>query len=146
MMTYYQQVTPLQSPFDLRPDETGRNTVVFNIQAMHEPTSRFVEEIAGYLNREELYDSSNDQCFEVKAFAGGRAGVPRKGLDNNYVRITKVFGPPPVSTQDKFGKYQVTVAQVMCAANKQVTAEKMAYKAYEMLDFSNMEVEPISYE
>ena len=143
-MTFYLQVMPWQTPYDFQPDATGRKTLVFNMQAIHEPTASFAEEISGYLNREELYSDTSEQMFGTKTLIAGKAGKFHGDIDDDYVRITKVFGQQPDSTHEQLGKYQRTVAQIMCSSEYQRNAEKMANKAYNMLSFSNQELEPIN--
>lgn len=131
MTTPYLGITPMQEPFDLGPDDSGRIMYAFNVVAMKRPSATFLREIVGILV------AAGVGVENVSIFASSRAVIPDGAAPNApaaILHIKATGGTGPVGTHnDGAGAYRRPGAQILVYATSTPAAEAMSHAAYNAL-------------
>lgn len=122
-MTAYLSIGPLQEPFDLGLDESGRRVqFAFNVIALKRSSATFQQEIVGLLVAAGLGVAGST------IIASSAAKVPTTGP---YILITATGGTSPVGTHnDGAAAYRRPGAQIIAAAEKSADAAALAEAAF----------------
>lgn len=130
MSTWYREIAVLQEPFDMGPDERGRQRVGFNVLAVKRPSATFPEELITLLVA---------AAVGTKATASGNiflsTGVSLPAGDGPYLSIIETGGTAPLRTQNAVATpaYQRPSAQIVVRAATYTAARTMARAAYNAL-------------
>lgn len=126
-MTQYLGIDPVQVPFDLGLDDAGRSMVVFNVNAMCEHTTTFLEEIASVLV------DAGVGTLGVNIFATSDATIPSG--NGPYLSIIETPGAPPlhIHNQRVPAGLEQPAAQIVVRSNNYGPARTMAWAAYSAL-------------
>lgn len=125
-MTFFLQVEPLQSPFDLGPDEQGWNRVVFNVFTERDPSSTFIEELVAVL------EAASVGTFEQDIFASSAVALPER--DGPYLTIVETGGAGGRRTQNaKAPSSERATAQIIARGKTYEAARTLARAAYDAL-------------
>ena len=123
-MTKFLSIQPIQEPFDLGQDQSGRSQIVFNVNAFCEATEEFLEEAAQVL-LDAAVGTLNDDVF-----VGSRPTMPTG--NGPYLSLLETGGLPPAHTQSQVSPpaYQRPSAQVVVRGRSYQAARAMAREAY----------------
>lgn len=125
-MSLYQEIEPLQEPFDLGKDDKGRQRVVFNIRVMKTASDTFVEELVKVLV------DAGVGVFNTNIFASTAVSLPTD--DQTYLLIVETGGTTPGRIQNQIAPaYPRPTAKITVRATKYVDARTMARAAYDAL-------------
>lgn len=124
-MTWYREVNPVQEPFDLGLDASGRARVVFNIMVVKRASTTFLEEIR------KILVNAGVAVFGTDLFETSKSNIPEG--DGPYLSITETGGTAPERTQNVIGAYPQPSAQIVARATNYEDALAMAWAAYNAL-------------
>ena len=131
MTAQFLLITPLQEPFDLGMDDSGRAMYAFNVLAMKRPSATFLQELIAVL------EAAGVGVENVSIFASSRAVIPdgsESGAPVAILHLKATGGTGPVGTHnDGAGAYRRPGAQIKVYAASTQAAEAMAYAAYNAL-------------
>lgn len=124
---YYREIFPVQEPFDLGLDETGRPRVAFNIRAIKKPSSTFAEEIVSILVTAGVGVSGTNIFVSSKVSVPAGAGP--------YLSIIETGGTAPLRKHNSVNTpdFQRPSAQIVARASSYSSARSKAYAAYNAL-------------
>jgi hypothetical protein len=134
MATWYRELSPIQPPIGIASDENNRAQIVFNVQAVKEPSLTFLEELV------KLLVTAAVGVFNTNIFAGTMAQIPAEG--GPYLQLIENGGGPPLRIQNDLSGYDRPTAQVRVVAPNYVDARLMARNAYVALNIRNQSVTP----
>jgi hypothetical protein len=130
-VTAYLSLSPLQEPFDLGLDDSGREMCAFNMVAMKRPSTTFLEEVIAILV------VAGVGVENVSIFASSRAVIPdasEPGAPAAILHLKATGGTPPIGTHnDGAGAYRRPGLQVIAHAASWPAAYAMAHAAYDAL-------------
>ncbi len=125
------RVSPLQEPFDLGPDEAGREQCGFNVVVKKRPSDTFAEELVAVL------EAAGVGIPAQSLFASSAVALPKlneTGGAGPFLVLRTTSGPGPEGTHgDGVGAYRRPAAQVLVHARRWRHAEVMAHAAYDAL-------------
>lgn len=125
-MSFYQEITPLQEPFDLGKDDKGRPRVVFNIRTVKTASNTFLEELVKVLVDAEV------GTYNTNIFASTAVAIPPE--EGTYLLIVETGGTAPERIQNQIAPaYPRPTAKITVRAAKYVDARTMARAAYDAL-------------
>lgn len=140
-MTYYREITPLQEPFDLGLDESGRQRIVFNVMAVKRASATFTEEL------EKVLTNAGVGVKGTTLFVSSMSKIPVKEPGDNtaILVIVETGGAAPDRTHNVVSPpaYARPTAQVLVRSHSYAAARTMAYAAYNALSaVRNADVTP----
>ena len=125
-MSFYQEIAPLQEPFDLGKDEKGRQRVVFNIRVVKTASNTFLEELIKVLV------TAGVGTLNTDIFASTAVAIPAD--EGTYLLIVETGGTAPGRIQNQIAPaYPRPTAKITVRAIKYVDARTMARAAYDAL-------------
>ena len=125
-MSFYQEIAPLQEPFDLGTDDKGRARVVFNVSTVKTASNTFIEELV------KLLVDASVGVFNVDIFASTSVSLPAG--DQAYLVIVETGGPAPGRIQNQAAPaYPRPSAKITVRAARYIDARAMARAAYDAL-------------
>lgn len=124
-MARYLEITPLQSPFDMGLDTSGRAQVVFNVMARKTASGTFIEEIIKLLTTAGAGTSTN-------IFATSKSQIPPGA--GPFLSLTETGGAAPLRIHNQLAPaYERVTMQIMARASTYDAARTMARNAYNAL-------------
>jgi hypothetical protein len=125
--TFYQEINPLQEPFDLGVDDLGRVRIAFNISVVKRPSDTFAEEIV------KLLTTAGVGIAATNIFIGSGAAVSPG--DGPYLNVVETGGLSPRRTHNSVATpaYTRPSAQIVARAKTYAAARTMARNAYNAL-------------
>jgi len=122
-MTWYREINPIQEPFDMRLDDSGRAQVAFNIAVIKNPSDTLLEEITKILT------DASVGVANVTIFESSKKDLPVG--DNAFIVITETGGvfPEWIHNEDT-PAFQRPSAQINARASSYADARTMARAAY----------------
>lgn len=126
MTAFYQEIAPIQEPFDLGKDEKSRQQVVFNISTVKTASDVFLEELV------QILEDASVGTFNVDIFASSAVSIPTG--DGPYLSIVETGGVAPGRIQNQIAPaYPRPSAKIVVRAVRYVDARTMARAAYNAL-------------
>jgi hypothetical protein len=125
MSTWYLGLTPLNEPFDLGPDESGRVQFSCNFVALKRPSLTFVQEVLAVL------EAAGVGTRAVDLFGSSQVAIPGSDVDGPFLTVRSTGGMAPEGTHNAgAGAYRRPGLQVIAHARDASAAEAMAQAAF----------------
>lgn len=134
MSTWYQDIEPVQQPFDVGLDSDGRAQVVFNIDVVKRPSNTFLEEVA------QILVDAGVGTWNTDIFGSSSKDIPIG--DGPYLSIVETGGAFGLRTHNVGGAaYERPSASITVRARTYAAARTMSNAAHAALDgFQNTNV------
>jgi hypothetical protein len=133
-MTWYREITPIQEPFDLGLDDSGRHQQVFNVDIVKAYSKTLRTEIVARLVAQGV------GAFGTDIFATKNAIIPTG--DGPYLLLIETGGTSPENTHNETvtPAYQRPSIQFTAIAKNPIDAETMVWVVYEALFLVNTNI------
>lgn len=127
-MTWYREIEPLQKPFDMAKDSTGRAKIVFNIMAIKTPSDVFIEELV------KLLEDGGVGTYNTNIFASSSKDIPVG--DGPYLSVIETGGTFAERSHNETAApaFERPTAMIVVRAKTYAAARTMANAAYTVLE------------